>query len=182
VAKARSCIDDPSGRVQSFHEIAEREGKVERHIAHASHSARRRPLPVFSSPTGQFASAAVWALPWTGFAAVLRAILKFLGSQKSKGYQHHCCDNNEKCFATHTNKCSTAVDLFNRPNQITGPCWSFFARLSDVEESATPRAGGSIRGSPCTGSTREHPRPRPAFRAPIQRPIIIRSIEPIDRD
>ena len=33
VAKARSWIDDfVSGRVQSFDEIAEREGKVERHI------------------------------------------------------------------------------------------------------------------------------------------------------
>jgi site-specific DNA recombinase len=33
IAKARSWIDDlVSGRVQSFDEIAEREGKVERHI------------------------------------------------------------------------------------------------------------------------------------------------------
>jgi hypothetical protein len=33
VAKARSCIDDVvSGRVQSFAEIAEGEGKAERHI------------------------------------------------------------------------------------------------------------------------------------------------------
>src|SRR5262249_59946560 len=46
VAKARSWIDDvASGRVQSFAEIAEREGKVERHIRLLT------PLAFFSPPT-----------------------------------------------------------------------------------------------------------------------------------